>query len=661
MAFTRREFLDLGVKGVITIGATSIIGVPVYSEQADRTGANSVIEHVVTDTSSSPSAKLRSIGIDDFNLTSSFWKPKIDINHDVSLPHQYNECERTGRIDNFRYAAGEKDCGRSGLVYNDSDVYKWAEAVIYDQVTRQDDKLKSQLDEFIRLVAKSQDDDGYLNTAFMGDNKAKRWQNLFFEHELYCGGHMIQAAVAHHRMTGEKTFLNVAEKWADCVCNRFGRNETPGAPGHQEVEMALIELYRTTGAKQYLKMATVFLERRGTSKSGMAYTPEFQNHKPIRKQKTVTGHAVRQLYQLCGIADLYAENSDISLFETMNQQWNNFTERKMYVTGGAGSRYSGESFGEDYELPNRTAYSETCAAISSFMWNWRMLQLTGEAKFADVMETVLYNGVLSGMSLDGMKYFYTNPLEHDGGDDLADHHRGSCRRTTGHWDATSCCPPNVGRTLASLSSYFHGLSDDSIFIHHYSEGVARFKLAGTYVRVSQTTEYPWEGKVKITVTTDTPTSFKLMLRVPAWCESADVKVNGKDYSGTVNPNSYIEISRPWASGDTVELYLPMAIRRVVSHPNVEENVGRIALARGPFVYCVEAFDHQDIDISQITIHEDIELSYSFNKQLLGGVGIIQGEARLKNKPSKKYTVTAIPYFSWTNRTPGAMRVWLPVV
>jgi hypothetical protein len=661
MKYTRREILVKSIEGAMALGFCGMIGDRPFAQSiaaAASSATGNALEKVVTNTTKSPSAKLHSIGVDRFDINGAFWKPKIEVNHKVSIPHQYDECERTGRIDNFRMASGEKDCGHAGYVFNDSDVYKLAEATAYDLALRPDEKLQKQLDEFIRLVAKSQQSDGYLNTAFMGADAVKRWTNLRDWHELYCGGHMVQAAVAHHRTTGDSKFLNVAVKWADCVRKKFGRGAHKGACGHPEVEMALVELYRETGNKDYLDQASLFIERRGHVASTLGFFAELQDHAPIRRQTKMTGHAVRQLYLLSGVADVFSETSDDTLMAEMEKQWHNFTERKMYVTGGAGSNYAGESFGEDYDLPNRTAYCETCAAIASFMWNWRMLILTSDARFADTMETVLYNSLLSGISLNGRDYYYTNPLEHDGGKDLASGHLGSNRRTSKHWDGCACCPPNAARTLAALPAYFHGVAGDSLYIHHYAGGVAVATVSGTIVRVTQITDYPWDGKIRLEIVPDKPTAFKLFARIPGWVTNASIAINGQPFAGSAAPNTYVEIMRTWKPGDVVVITFPMSVRRVTANLNVKDDVGKVALARGPVIYCIEGVDFPDVDIFKIKLPESSALECSYEKKLLGGVGVLHGEAICN---FDKCGFKAIPYYSWANRAPGAMRVWIPVV
>ncbi len=617
---------------------------------------------------------LDSVDMDKVELRDSFWKPKTDVNHTISLPHQYNECERTGRIDNFRIAGGLKKGEITKFLAADSDVYKWIEAASYSLVTYPDPDLESKLNQVIGLIAGSQEESGYLNTSFLFGNRDKRWKDLSHGHELYCGGHLIQAAIAHHRATGVTDLLDVALKWADYVCDYFGPDAHIGTGGHPEVEMALVELYRETGKERYLDLAIFFIEGRGKRPPLLDGSEQLQDHLPIREQTYVTGHAVRQLYLLCGVTDIYAEIGDRSLFEALEKQWDDFVNGKMSITGGAGARYAGEAFGEKYELPNRTAYNETCAAIASLMWNWRMLQVTGDARYSDIMERVLYNGFLSGVSLDGLSYFYTNPLEHDGGRDLAGAHRGSNRRTTKHWDHTACCPPNAARVLASVKGYIYGEGEDALYVHLYAASSAEVEIRGTKVRVVQRTDYPWDGRVEIDIDPEVKTEFNLSVRIPGWAENPEIRINGGKTDVEPVPGTYLGISRLWSPGDTLTLELPMPVVRMASDPRVTCNSGCVALMRGPIVYCIEGVDHPGVDLFSIVLPRDSELEPELREDLLGGVVVLQGEALSNPLPEDLYSpikqgrrgprdaigLTAVPYFSWANREPGAMRVWIPV-
>lgn len=550
--------------------------------------------------------------------------------------------------------------GFRGIYFNDSDVYKWMEAAAWSLAADPDPALDAQLDDLIELVGAAQCDDGYLNTYFMFENAGKRWTDLTTMHELYLGGHMIQAAIAHHRATGKTSFLEIAQKWADHVCRHFGPDKHLGAPGHPEVEMALVELYRETGEKRYLDLASFFIENRG--KGVLNGSENLQDHLPIRQQTYVTGHAVRQLYLCAGVTDIYAETGDKSLLETLDKQYADFVNTKMYVTGGAGARHEGEAFGEPYELPNDTAYAETCAAIASFMWNWRMLQVNADSRFADEMERALYNGILSGMSLDGKEYFYVNPLMN----------RGDHRRTTKHFDGCACCPPNLARTFAALPGYIYGVSKDGqIYVHQYIQSTADVVLKGVNVRITQDTQYPWDGNVVLHLTIPSPQRFDLLLRRPAWADEMIVQINGKRIRPQELVRGYVRVSNLWKNGDTVAIEIPMEVVRLVADPRVVSDLGRVAVRRGPVVYCVEQADQKDVDLNRVVLPKNPHFAFQFREDLLGGVGVIHFDAFYSPQDQPLYVpfktatkgdlvrIQAIPYFSWANREPGMMLVWLP--
>ncbi|MEA2583967.1 MAG: uncharacterized protein QOF33_2052, partial [Thermomicrobiales bacterium] len=422
-------------------------------------------------------------------------------------------------------------------------------------------------------MADAQQPDGYLDTFYTVGDAGQRWTELTRTHELYCAGHLIQAAVAHRRATGKTSLLDVARRFADHICDVLGPAEAgkqPGTDGHPEIEMAMVELARETGDRRYLDQARYFLDVRGR---GLVGGDEYhQDHRPFRGFDAMVGHAVRILYLNAGAADVYAETGDPALLATLERLWQNTARRRMYVTGGLGARHEGEAFGDDYELPNARAYTETCAAIGSAMWNWRMLLLTGEAKYADLLEWTLYNAFLPGLALDGWSYFYVNPLADEG------RHR---RRP---WFACACCPPNAARTLASVAGYFSTVSDDGIQVHLYAQGTADISLPdGRTVRLRQRTRYPWDGDVALEV--DGEGDFALSVRLPAWCENgAAVEVNGEPVRAEVRPGSYLRLQRTWLPGDVVRLRLPMPARLIEPHPRVVENAGRWAVARGPLVY-----------------------------------------------------------------------------
>jgi DUF1680 family protein len=486
-------------------------------------------------------------------------------------------------------------------------------------------------------------------------------------HELYCAGHLIQAAVAHRRATGSPRLLEVARRLADHIVDTFGpasEARQPGVPGHPEIEMALVELARETGTTRYLGQAQTFVDARGQGLIGGS--PYHQDHQPFRDMDRMVGHAVRALYLSAGATDLYAETGEPALRAALDRLWNSMTMRQIYVSGGLGARYAGEAFGDAYELPNARAYAETCAAIGSVMWNARLLALEGDARYADLLEITLYNGVLPGLSLDGQAYFYQNPL--------CDH--GTHRRQA--WFDCACCPPNVARLLASLPGYVYGLSDRGIWVHLYAAGMAQISLPdGRPVGLAQHTGYPWEGEIAIEV--DAEGLFSLYLRIPAWCEEgARLAVNGEAHSGVPRPGAYVELRRDWSPGDVVHLQLPMPVRRTQCHPYVAENANRVALMRGPLLYCVEGVDHPGLDLRDLRLADETPISATHRSDLLGGLVVLHAPAwhsppamawadrlyrTLPSQPDqpapRPVELTAIPYYAWANREPGPMQVWLP--
>jgi DUF1680 family protein len=604
-------------------------------------------------------------------LQDTFWKPRRDINREVTLPAQLRQCEETGRTDNFRRAAGKREGEFQGIFFNDSDVYKLLEAMAFSLATNPDPGLDAAADAVIAEVASAQQPDGYLNTYFMFDRAAQRYTNLKDMHELYCAGHLIQAAVAHHRATGKTTLLNVATRLADHLDAVFGPNGRVGACGHEEAEMALVELSRDTDEPRYLALAHRMIEARGRKPGIFDSSRYHQDHLPFAEQTELVGHAVRHMYLVCGAADVVAETGDAGYRGALEALWADLTQRKMYVTGGAGSRWEGEAFGAAYELPNDRAYTETCAAIGSVMWNWRMLNLTGEAKYADLMETTLYNGVLAGLSLDGMRYFYQNPLSD----------RGRHRRQ--EWFGCACCPPNIARLLASLPGYFYSTADDGVFVHLYAAGTATLPLPGDgSITLTQRTNFPWDGDVEITMeeisSGQSPAAAtSLYVRIPFWAEGARIAVDGRPLEVEADPGSYARVPMPPA-GSTLRLTLPMAVEVVQAHPHAQADWRRVALRRGPLIYCIEQADHPNADVWDVLLPITAELTPEFAPDLLGGVTVLHGQALaldttewegalyaphrpLNRAELRPVALTAIPYYAWANRDPGPMQVWLPTI
>lgn len=614
----------------------------------------------VADTRFSPHAKLLPVPIENVHLEDGFWAPRLRLLQKVTLPSQYKLCEETGRVSNFRRAAG-KDTGEyQGYLFNDSDVYRWVEATAFSMASKSSQELAQLAKQVTDEIIAAQDANGYLNSYFTFDREKDRWTNLRDLHELYCAGHLIQAAVALYRSTGDDCLLQAAVRLSDHIASIFGPGNRLGTPGHPEIEMALVELYRTTRKEKYLHLAQFFIDNCG--KGLIGGRPYHIDHKPFRELTEIIGHAVRSIYLNCGAADVYMETGEKALLDTLMQLWQNMTERKMYVTGGVGARHEGEAFGDDYELPNATAYAETCAAVAGVMWNWRMLEITGEARFTDVMELALYNGVLSGISLDGQRYFYTNPL--------ADYDNQERQL----WFDCACCPPNIARLLASLPGYFYSLSNEGVWIHLYARSTACLQLNGNHVTVEQRTNYPWDGEVEVVLKPEQEARFSLYLRIPSWCARGEVQVDGEALDVSSQRGQYVEVHRSWKAGDTVTLSLAMPVERVVCHPQVTENNDRVALKRGPIIYCVEQADNEDHDVSRLILPEDSSLSAEWAPRLLNGVMIIRGEAvtddddEFKGKlyrsmmdisPKLQRTkFVAVPYYAWANRKSGPMTVWI---
>lgn len=618
----------------------------------------------VVDTARSPQARLHPVSITVVHLHDSLWASRRERLRPVTLASQWQQCETTGRIANFQRAAGQIQGEFQGFYFNDSDVYKWLEAAAWWLAIEANPELTATVNHLIEVIAAAQQPDGYLNTFFMFDKAAERWSNLYFYHELYCAGHLIQAAVAHKRATGQDELLTIARRFADLICATFGDQpgQRQGTDGHPEIEMALVELYRLTGESKYLQQAEYFLNARGR---GLLNGAEYvQDEVEFRKREKLVGHAVRALYLAGGAADICLEQEDAEVLAALKIMWAHMTTRQMYITGGVGARHDGEAIGSDYELPNDGAYCESCAAIASFMWNYRMLLLTGEAKYADLMEHTLYNGVLPSIAVDGEHYFYVNPLAND----------GSHRRQP--WFDCACCPPNIARLLATISGYMYAVAENTVYVNLYAEGEANIPLAdGRIVRLIQRTRYPWDGEVEIEV--GTTGAFGIALRVPEWCgKNVKITLDGKSFTKVAlngSPGEFVTIDHEWSweAGDKIRLSFPMDVRQVESHPLVSNNVGRVALLRGPIVYCLEGVDNPGADLDELVLSG--LPSARFVPNLLGGVTVLQGTAALVPQPPattdwlyrarpsttrQEMTITAIPYFVWANREPAPMRVWV---
>ncbi|HTP10451.1 MAG TPA: beta-L-arabinofuranosidase domain-containing protein [Anaerolineae bacterium] len=618
-----------------------------------------------------------------FNDT--FWAPRIEVNRTVTIPHVYQQCEATGCISAFDLNFQRPVPTPIILIFGDSDPAKWLEAASYSLATHPDRELEALIDRVADKIIRAQQTDGYLNTHFTVTQPDMRWRNLRDWHEMYCAGHLIEAAVAHYQATGKRELLDAVCRYADHIDAAFGREpgKKRGYCGHPEIELALIKLYHATNNVRYLKLASYFVDERGAQPhyfdlearergddpaNFWAKTYEYcQAQVPVREQSKVVGHAVRAMYLLSAVTDLAHENDDPSLLATADRLWDNLLTRRMYLTGGIGPSRHNEGFTADYDLPDETAYAETCATIGLIQWNQRLLQFAGDSLYADVIERGLYNGFLSSVSLEGSTFFYENPLA-----SVGSHHRQS-------WFECPCCPPNIARTLASLGQYFYSTGVHDVWVHHYAQGSVQLKVAGHEVRLRQITNYPWDGDVKIEVDLHRPQTLTLHLRVPGWCEHWQLRINGAPATDLKPPvNGYLAIEREWRMGDVVDYSMAMSVQTVWAHPAVRYLEGRVALQRGPIVYCLEGVDHDGIILDRIAIDPKQVLAGGWRVEhradLLDGVNILRGAAQVVDDAgwegtlyrhtepsSKEIDVTAIPYYAWDNRAPGEMRVWLRAV
>ncbi|MFZ0733358.1 MAG: beta-L-arabinofuranosidase domain-containing protein [Candidatus Sulfotelmatobacter sp.] len=625
----------------------------------------------------SPYAKLRDIPVRAVTIESGFWGTRRDINVTRSIPTMHDLLEANGRMNNFLRLVGKSDVPQRGPVYSDSDVYKWTEAVGFVLQSGDRPALRSSAEKVIEEVVAAQEHSGYLNTYFVDDRKSLRMlpQTQTTGHELYNMGHMLQGAIAYYRATGDRKLLDAGIRFVDdfLVPNYGPAPRKPIVSGHPEIEMALIELYRITGDKRQLDLAGYILQGDKRIELPERRTIYMFCGTPFTERTKLEGHAVRAMYACCGATDYYMETGDDSYWRTLNRLWTDMTTTKMYVTGGVGSRADGEAFGDAYELPNFRAYGESCAAIGNMMWNWRMLAATGNAKFTDVIERALYNGINSGMSLDGVMYCYRNPLAFDpsGGDKI----RNS-------WYDTTCCPPNLERTLGSLPGYFYSTSNDGIYVHFYDNSELDWHLEnGIGLKISQKTNYPWDGNVEMTVSASQPSEFVVYLRIPGWASSAQVSVNGAAMRG-INPGEYLPIRRRWSARDIVRLEMEMTPQVLEANPRVADDTGRVAVQRGPLVYCLEELDQpNDVALSDVALElgrrPDSDFQSEMRRDLLGGVvvlhhtGLFYQRAESANilyprytgatERTKKVPLTFIPYYAWANRQPSSMQVWTEVV
>lgn len=643
--------------------------------------------------------KLAMFPLDKIQITDDFWKGYMELVRTHVIPYQWEAlndriegAEPSRCIQNFRRAAGLEEGGFEGMVFQDSDVYKWLEAVAYSLTWHPDEALEKTADEAIDLIAKAQQPDGYLDTYYILNGLDQRFTNLTDNHEMYCMGHMVEAAVAYYHATGKRKLLDVAAAFVNCAYENLGREpgKKRGYPGHEVAEMALVALYGITKDKRHLELAKYFIDERGQqplyfAQEKMESGAEFfwkdsyfkyqyyQAGLPVREQDKAEGHAVRAVYLYSGMAEVASATEDQELFEACERLWNNIVEKQMYVTGAIGATAYGESFTFDYDLPNDTVYAETCAAIGLIFFARRMFEITKDSRYTDVMERALYNGVISGMSLDGTKFFYVNPLEVVPEASQKDFNKMHVKVERQKWFGCACCPPNVARLLASIGGYAYEVSEDSIYMNLFLGGDMEAVLDGKENRFHVETHYPWDGEVTVQVENAQDSEFLLALRIPGWCRNWSLQVNGQDQEAAVE-KGYACLKRTFQNGDQIRLQLSMPVTLVEANPRVREDIGKVAVMRGPVVYCLEEADNGD-QLQQLYLQEQPEFQVQYEKELLKGVVTLtakgkrvsekQWDARTLYQPytGKSYeeqTLKFIPYYAWTNREPGEMLVWVRI-
>lgn len=616
---------------------------------------------------------INGVSFSDVQVNDIFWLPKIETNRKATIPASFQKCEETGRLENFLIAGGKMEgTVRGDMPFDDTDVYKIIEGASYSMTTIPDPKLDAYVDSLIEIIGIGQEEDGYLTTWKTIDPThspaewcppGERWEGLAWSHELYNAGHMYEAAAAHYHATGKTNFLDIATKNADLLVAVFGADKNPQVPGHQIVETGLIKLYQITDKKEYLDLARHFIDFRGDSTKRELWGPYNQDHVPVVEQDEAVGHAVRAVYMYAGMTDIAALYKDAAYSNAVDQLWNNVVNKKIYITGGVGAKHDGEAFGENYELPNLTAYNETCAAIANVYWNYRMFLLHGDSKYIDVLERSLYNGVISGVALDGTNFFYPNPLSCD----MHYHFNSGGSLTREPWFDCSCCPSNMCRFMPSVPGYIYAQKDNDIYVNLFVQSSTSVKMAGSEVKIDQETKYPWDGKVKISVTPEKASQFAVRVRIPGWAQNQplpgdlysytnapaakpEILVNGEKVSYETE-QGYAVLDREWNTGDEVELSLPMQVRTVKASELVEADKGKVALERGPIVYCVEEKDNPEIGSIKVSAETQFESNY--DADLLAGVEVVKASGRTKAE-----TFTAIPYFVWNNRGANKMDVWL---
>jgi DUF1680 family protein len=613
------------------------------------------------------------VNIRDVKMEDNFWLPIIRTVQEKTISYALKKCEEEGRLENFLLAGGKmKGETRGQMPFDDTDVYKIIEGASNTLISTPNPALEKQLDSLIAIIAIGQEADGYLTTwrtinpakppaPWVPVKVGKRWESLGASHELYNAGHLFEAAYTHYIATGKRNFLDIALKNADLLVKTFGdgAGQIHAVPGHQIVETGLLKLYRATGKTEYLNLAKYFLDNRGNPANHELYGAYSQDHVPVTEQKEAVGHAVRAMYMYAAMTDIAVFEKEAAYNAAVQALWNNMVEKKTYITGGIGARHEGEAFGGDYELPNLTSYNETCAAIGSVYWNHRLHCQTGGVKYFDIIERTLYNGLISGISLDGTNFFYPNALEADG---KYTFNRGACTRQG--WFDCSCCPTNMIRFLPAMPGLIYSHSENEIYVNLYAASTAKMEVAGAHFTLKQATEYPWEGKVKITVQPEKATEATLKLRIPSWARNEPmpgglyqyrqrsmgiltISINGKTVQADTS-GGYFTLKRKWEKGDVVAFGFPMTHQMVVADKRLSDNIGKVAIERGPLLYAIEEVDNKaGFDEIKITPSDMLEANYE--RDLLGGV------VSLSNKKMK-----AIPYYAWSNRGIGKMKVWIPM-
>lgn len=588
-----------------------------------------------------PLKMIEQIDFSHVKINDNFWSPRLSKHVSATLPVCIDQIEnQTGRIRNFENAAkGEGE--HSGIFFDDSDVYKALEGMAYSLINNPDPELEKKADEWIDKFAAAQQPDGYINTFYTLTGLDKRWTNMD-KHEMYCAGHMIEAGVAYYQATGKRKLLDVCIRMTDHMMSQFGPGKRHWVPGHEEIELALVKLYQTTQEQKYLDFAYWLLEERGHGHGTMGdegkWDPVYyQDIVPVRQLTDISGHAVRCMYLYCGMADVAALKNDTGYIAAMDRLWDDVVHRNMYITGGIGSSHDNEGFTEDYDLPNLDAYCETCASVGMVLWNQRMNQLTGDSKYIDVLERSLYNGALAGISLGGDRFFYVNPLESKG-----DHHRQE-------WYGCACCPSQLSRFLPSIGNYIYASSDDALWVNLYIGNTGQIRIGETDILLTQETDYPWDGSVKLTISTSQPLEKEIRLRIPDWCKTYDLSINGKRIN--VPKEKGYAVIKDWKSQDVIALDMDMPVEIVAADPHVKENFDKRAIQRGPLVYCMEEIDNP-VYFDQIQLSPSTTFQTAFASDILNGIKTIKTNGRAQS-------ATFIPYYAWDNRKAGKMRVWIP--